>query len=107
MHSRCALFPFAATPTRADEVFLCRCTLPQVVTACAQILFQRFFYRKSFVALSVQDYSSACLFLAGKVEEEEQAIRHLINVTHHVARCFKRWVPQVVGVRIRISRGGT
>lgn len=69
--------------------------LPQVAMATAQVLYQRFFYSKSFVrhfyevSLSIfrlypQHYAMACVFLAAKLEECPRRIRDIINVFHHM-----------------------
>ena len=90
--------------------------LPQVAMASAQVLFQRFFYSKSFVKynmvvsnvyvhlnpvnmhalLCAQNVAMACIFLAGKIEENCRRVRDVANVFHHMkqkrmgryAECF-------------------
>lgn len=57
---------------------------PQVVMASAQILFQRYYCRKSFLKNRVDHYAMACLFLAAKVEESPRAARDVVNVSRHV-----------------------
>ena len=57
----------------------------QVAAACAQRLFNRFFYRKSFTSHNVKYVAEACLLLAGKVEEDPHSLRHVVNVCEHVA----------------------
>ncbi|KAL5107583.1 Cyclin-L2 [Taenia crassiceps] len=52
--------------------------LPQVAMATAQVLYQRYFYSKSF------HYAMACIFLAAKIEECPRRIREVINVFHHM-----------------------
>eukprot|EP00038_Savillea_parva_P028888 m.67587 g.67587 ORF g.67587 m.67587 type:complete len:433 (-) comp8450_c0_seq1:220-1518(-) len=64
--------------------------MPQVVMACAQILFQRFYYRKSMVAVDVQATALACLFVAAKVEEAPQSLRNVIHTGHHVQQKSSR-----------------
>lgn len=58
---------------------------PQVVMACAQIMFQRFFCRKSMVTTDVRGTAIACLFLAGKVEESIKRLRSVITTAHNVS----------------------
>eukprot|EP00041_Stephanoeca_diplocostata_P032909 m.1072388 g.1072388 ORF g.1072388 m.1072388 type:complete len:451 (-) comp24231_c0_seq113:6139-7491(-) len=58
--------------------------LPQVVMACAQILFQRFYYRKSMTSSDVKVTAIACLFLAAKVEESQKSIRNILQTAYHV-----------------------
>ncbi|XP_035799442.1 cyclin-L1a isoform X6 [Amphiprion ocellaris] len=65
--------------------------LPQVAMATAQVLFQRFFYSKSFVKHSFEIVAMACINLASKIEEAPRRIRDVINVFHHLRqiRCKK------------------
>ena len=76
--------------------------LPQVAMATAQVLFQRFYYSKSFVKYSVQvrqfirvecvcviaflvqPLAMASVFLAAKIEEQCRRLREVINVFHHL-----------------------
>uniref|UniRef100_A0A3Q1GP15 Cyclin L1a n=2 Tax=Pomacentridae TaxID=30863 RepID=A0A3Q1GP15_9TELE len=58
--------------------------LPQVAMATAQVLFQRFFYSKSFVKHSFEIVAMACINLASKIEEAPRRIRDVINVFHHL-----------------------
>lgn len=58
--------------------------LPQVAMATAQVLFQRFFYSKSFVKYNMLNVAMACLFLAAKIEENCRRIRDVVNVFHHL-----------------------
>eukprot|EP00037_Helgoeca_nana_P016149 m.151779 g.151779 ORF g.151779 m.151779 type:complete len:431 (+) comp23364_c0_seq1:1736-3028(+) len=64
--------------------------MPQVVMACAQILFQRFYYRKSMVAIDVKASAMACLFLAAKVEEAPQSLCNIVHTGHHVQQKLSR-----------------
>ena len=54
--------------------------LPQVAIASAQVLFQRFFYAKSFVSCDMQTAAKASIWLASKVEESVRRVRDVINV---------------------------
>ncbi|XP_048581687.1 cyclin-L2 [Nematostella vectensis] len=58
--------------------------LPQVAMATGQVLFQRFYYTKSFVKHDVEVYAMACIFLAAKIEEAPRRIRDVINVFHYI-----------------------
>ncbi|KAK3568152.1 hypothetical protein QTP86_031999 [Hemibagrus guttatus] len=58
--------------------------LPQVAMATGQVLFQRFFYSKSFIKHSFEIVAMACLNLASKIEECPRRVRDVINVFHHL-----------------------
>ncbi|GFT02965.1 cyclin-L1 [Nephila pilipes] len=58
--------------------------LPQVAMATGQVLFQRFFYSKSFVRQPMEIVAMACITLASKIEEAPRRIRDVINVFHHI-----------------------
>ncbi|KAM7542087.1 hypothetical protein Aperf_G00000010155 [Anoplocephala perfoliata] len=58
--------------------------LPQVAMATAQVLYQRYFYSKSFVRYVYEHYAMASIFLAAKIEEYPRRIREIINVFTHM-----------------------
>lgn len=58
--------------------------LPQVAMATGQVLFQRFFYSKSFVRHNMEQVAMSCVCLASKIEEAPRRIRDVINVFHHI-----------------------
>ncbi|KAL3861354.1 hypothetical protein ACJMK2_007390 [Sinanodonta woodiana] len=58
--------------------------LPQVAMATGQVLFQRFYYSKSFVKHNMEVLAMACINLASKIEECPRRIRDVINVFHHI-----------------------
>ncbi|KAK1800072.1 hypothetical protein P4O66_006573 [Electrophorus voltai] len=58
--------------------------LPQVAMATGQVLFQRFFYCKSFIRHCAEMVAMACLHLASKIEEEPRRVRDILNVFHHL-----------------------
>ncbi|XP_058874805.1 cyclin-L2-like isoform X2 [Acipenser ruthenus] len=64
--------------------------LPQVAMATGQILFQRFFYCKSFVKHSMEYIGMACLHLASKIEEEPRRVRDVLNVFHRLRQIKQR-----------------
>ncbi|XP_066462904.1 cyclin-L2 isoform X4 [Eleutherodactylus coqui] len=64
--------------------------LPQVAMATGQVLFQRFFYSKSFVKHSMEHVSMACIHLASKIEEAPRRIRDVINVFHRLRQLRER-----------------
>ena len=52
--------------------------------ATGQVLFQRFYYCKSFVKHPVEIVSMACIHLASKIEEAPRRMRDVISVFHHI-----------------------
>ncbi|XP_053679844.1 cyclin-L2-like [Anopheles nili] len=72
--------------------------LPQVAMATGQVLFQRFFYSKSFVRHSMEATAMSCICLASKIEEAPRRIRDVINVLHHIkqVRSQKPMVPMIL-----------
>ncbi|CDQ66800.1 unnamed protein product [Oncorhynchus mykiss] len=58
--------------------------LPQVAMATGQILFQRFYYCKSFVRHCAEMVAMACVHLASKIEEEPRRVRDVLNVFYHL-----------------------
>ncbi|KAM8927049.1 cyclin-L2 [Pelodytes ibericus] len=67
--------------------------LPQVAMATGQVLFQRFFYTKSFVKHSMEHVSMACVHLASKIEEAPRRIRDVINVFHRLRQLREKQKP--------------
>eukprot|EP00730_Choanoeca_flexa_P003526 TRINITY_DN11434_c0_g1_i5.p1 TRINITY_DN11434_c0_g1~~TRINITY_DN11434_c0_g1_i5.p1 ORF type:complete len:423 (+),score=12.47 TRINITY_DN11434_c0_g1_i5:83-1270(+) len=64
----------------------------QVVMACAQILFQRFYCKMNLLKFDFETAGLACLFLAAKVEEDPRGLRSIINVggrvKHKMTKAF-------------------
>ncbi|GFR84914.1 cyclin-L1 [Elysia marginata] len=58
--------------------------LPQVAMATAQVVFQRFYYVKSFIKHNMEVVAMASLVLASKIEECPRRNRDVINVFHHI-----------------------
>merc|ERR1719317_1139331 len=60
--------------------------LPQVAMATGCVMFQRFFYSKSFVTNSMEVVAMGCVCLACKIEEAQPArrVRDVINVFTHI-----------------------
>lgn len=58
--------------------------LPQVAMATGQVLFQRFYYSKSFRRYSMETTAMSCICLASKIEEAPRRVRDVINVFHHI-----------------------
>ncbi|CAL2044745.1 unnamed protein product [Caenorhabditis brenneri] len=63
--------------------------LPQTAAATGQILFQRYFYQKSFVRYHFEHAVQACLLLASKIEEEPRRPREVYNVFHRLDRLHR------------------
>ncbi|XP_055375635.1 cyclin-L1 [Condylostylus longicornis] len=72
--------------------------LPQVAMATGQILFQRFYYSKSFVRHNMETAAMSSLCLASKIEEAPRRIRDVINVIHHIkqVRAQKDILPMIL-----------
>jgi hypothetical protein len=64
--------------------------LPQTAAATAQILFQRYYYEKSFVRFNFEHTVMACLLLASKIEEEPRRPREVINVYNRLKQLHLR-----------------
>ena len=58
--------------------------LPQVAMATGQVIFQRFYYRRSLVRHNMEITAMACVCLALKIEEAPRRIRDVINVFNHI-----------------------
>uniref|UniRef100_A0A915C191 Cyclin-like domain-containing protein n=1 Tax=Parascaris univalens TaxID=6257 RepID=A0A915C191_PARUN len=76
--------------------------IPQVAAATAQILYQRFYYQRSFVRQHFESTVMACLLLASKIEEAPRRPRDVINVFHRLEHLHgkrtesKKYVPMVL-----------
>ncbi|XP_055339411.1 cyclin-L1-like [Paramacrobiotus metropolitanus] len=58
--------------------------LPQTAAATAQVLYQRFYYAKSFIKNDYLTMGMACVYLSSKVEESPRRLRDIINVFTHI-----------------------
>lgn len=58
--------------------------LPQVSMATGQVLFQRFYYSKSFVRYDMETTAMACILIASKLEEDPRRVRDVANVFHYL-----------------------
>lgn len=56
----------------------------KVAMATGQVLFQRYYYSKSFVRFPMEITAMACVVLASKVEEAPRRIRDILNVFHNM-----------------------
>ncbi|XP_068318401.1 cyclin-L1-1-like [Pyrus communis] len=58
--------------------------LPQAVMATGQVLFHRFFCKKSFARFNVKKVAASCVWLASKLEECPKKARQVIIVFHRM-----------------------
>ena len=63
--------------------------IPQVTVSTAQVLFQRFYYQRSFKIFSILDIGMACTFIACKVEESCRRLRDIVNVFDLLYRKYR------------------
>ncbi|ERN16839.1 cyclin-L1-1 isoform X2 [Amborella trichopoda] len=54
--------------------------LPQAVMATGQVLFHRFYCKKSFGRFNVKRVAASCVWLASKLEESPRKAKHVFNV---------------------------
>ncbi|KAJ4818379.1 Cyclin family protein [Rhynchospora pubera] len=66
--------------------------LPQVVMATGQVLFHRFFCKKSFAKFSAKRVAASCVWLASKLEENPRKPRHVVLVFHRM-ECRRENLP--------------
>lgn len=65
---------------------------PQAVMATAQVLFHRFYCKKSFARFSAKRVAASCVWLAGKLEESPRRSKHIIFVFHRM-ECRRENLP--------------
>ncbi|OQR68178.1 cyclin-L2-like [Tropilaelaps mercedesae] len=68
--------------------------LPQVAMATGQVLYQRFYYSKSFVAHNFEIVAMACVVLASKIEEAPRRVRDVLNAFHHLEQLRRKQTPE-------------
>ncbi|CAH1450321.1 unnamed protein product [Lactuca virosa] len=66
--------------------------VPQQVMATCQVLFHRFYCKKSFVRFNVKRIAASCVWLASKLEENPRRARHALNVFHRM-ECRRENLP--------------
>nr|XP_009412076.1 PREDICTED: cyclin-L1-1 isoform X2 [Musa acuminata subsp. malaccensis] len=66
--------------------------LPQAVMATGQVLFHRFYCKKSFARFSVKRVAASCVWLASKLEECPKKAKHVIIVFHRM-ECRRESLP--------------
>ncbi|QDZ21262.1 cyclin [Chloropicon primus] len=60
--------------------------LPQQACATAQVIFQRFYIKRSFVDFKVDFAAMAAVWLASKLEETPRALRWILQVFYRIER---------------------
>lgn len=71
------------------NIFLYR---PQAVMATGQVLFHRFYCKKSFVRFNVKRVAASCVWLASKLEESPRKARQVLIVFHRM-ECRRESLP--------------
>ncbi|XP_062163234.1 cyclin-L1-1-like [Alnus glutinosa] len=66
--------------------------LPQAVTATGQVLFHRFYCKKSFARFNVKKVAASCVWLASKLEESPRKARQVLIVFHRM-ECRRENLP--------------
>ncbi|KAG7637528.1 Cyclin-L1-1 [Arabidopsis thaliana] len=66
--------------------------LPQAVMATGQVLFQRFYCKKSLAKFDVKIVAASCVWLASKLEENPKKARQVIIVFHRM-ECRRENLP--------------
>ncbi|KAF5729519.1 cyclin-L1-1-like [Tripterygium wilfordii] len=66
--------------------------LPQAVMATGQVLFHRFYCKKSFARFNVKRVAASCVWLASKLEESPRKARQVIIVFHRM-ECRRENLP--------------
>uniref|UniRef100_A0A5B6Z4U3 Cyclin-L1-1 n=1 Tax=Davidia involucrata TaxID=16924 RepID=A0A5B6Z4U3_DAVIN len=66
--------------------------LPQAVMATGQVLFHRFYCKKSFARFNVKRVAASCVWLASKLEESPRKARHVLIVFHRM-ECRRENLP--------------
>lgn len=70
--------------------------VPQGTTCMAQFIFHRFYYKRSFLEADVRTFSSACLFLATKIEETSRKLRDIVSVVDYALKLKAKAKPTEV-----------
>ncbi|KAL9689400.1 hypothetical protein QQ045_009785 [Rhodiola kirilowii] len=66
--------------------------LPQAVMATGQVLFHRFYCKKSFARFNVKRVAASSVWLASKLEENPRKARHILLVFHRM-ECRRENLP--------------
>ncbi|KAM7489441.1 hypothetical protein LguiB_026925 [Lonicera macranthoides] len=62
------------------------------VMATGQVLFHRFYCKKSFARFNVKSVAASCVWLASKLEESPRKARHVLSV-FHIMECRRENLP--------------
>ena len=77
--------------------------LPQVAMATGCVLFQRFFFAKSFVRYPMEVVAMGCVNLACKIEEAHPArrVRDVINTFNHIKKQLLKnpSIPPIINIK--------
>ncbi|XP_030944198.1 cyclin-L1-1-like isoform X2 [Quercus lobata] len=65
---------------------------PQAVMATGQVLFHRFYCKKSFARFNVKKVAASCVWLASKLEESPRKARQVLVVFHRM-ECRRENLP--------------
>ncbi|CAJ2650660.1 cyclin-L1-1 isoform X3 [Trifolium pratense] len=66
--------------------------LPQAVMATGQVLFHRFYCKKSFARFNVKKVAASCVWLASKLEENTRKARQVLIIFHRM-ECRRENLP--------------
>nr|DAD44187.1 TPA_asm: hypothetical protein HUJ06_002417 [Nelumbo nucifera] len=66
--------------------------LPQAVMATGQVLFHRFYCKKSFARFNVKRVAASCVWLASKLEENPRKAKQVLIVFHRM-ECRRENLP--------------
>ncbi|XP_043708004.1 cyclin-L1-1 isoform X2 [Telopea speciosissima] len=66
--------------------------LPQAGMATGQVLFHRFYCKKSFACFNVKRVAASCVWLASKLEESPRKAKHVLMVFHRM-ECRRENLP--------------
>lgn len=68
--------------------------------ATGQVLFQRFYYSKSYLRHNMETTAMSCICLASKIEEAPRRIRDVINVFHHIKQVRGQKYVQIIYISL-------
>uniref|UniRef100_A0A803MST1 Cyclin-L1-1 n=1 Tax=Chenopodium quinoa TaxID=63459 RepID=A0A803MST1_CHEQI len=77
--------------------------LPQAVMATAQVLFHRFYCKKSFARFNVKRVAASCVWLASKLEESPRKARQVLIVFHRM-ECRRENSPKYSELKMDLIR---